>query len=271
MTKTILALVENAGLAAGFIDAVSTLGRYMEAHVEFDVVAASPLLSNKLAPFGALYVIPGELKQMRRDQEERAKALIPRDLDHAVMSVVDDVAWLPSMVRAEAPIADLIVVGPAETWDVAWLRRHLAQTLLVTAGTPLLLLPAGRSVRKVDHAVVGWKPSPQATRALHDLTALAAPGARIDVVNVASGQPDLEQVNLKPVVTYLERQGFGVEAHVLEAKGRTASRLAAFALDAGADLLTLGGYGHSRAREIFLGGVTRSVIEDCRIPTMLAH
>ena len=39
----------------------------------------------------------------------------------------------------------------------------------------------------------------------------------------------------------------------------------------GTDLLVLGGYGHSRFREFVLGGVTRSMLHEIAIPTLMAH
>lgn len=39
----------------------------------------------------------------------------------------------------------------------------------------------------------------------------------------------------------------------------------------GCDLIVMGGYGHSRLREIVLGGVTRSVLASMTVPVLLAH
>ena len=41
--------------------------------------------------------------------------------------------------------------------------------------------------------------------------------------------------------------------------------------DTSADLLVLGGYGHSRLREFVLGGVTRSILETMTVPTLMSH
>ncbi len=38
-----------------------------------------------------------------------------------------------------------------------------------------------------------------------------------------------------------------------------------------ADLLVMGAYGHSRLREMVLGGVTRSVLADADVPVFLMH
>ena len=45
------------------------------------------------------------------------------------------------------------------------------------------------------------------------------------------------------------------------------SRLA----DLDTDLLVMGGYGHSRFRELMLGGATRRVLEAMTVPVFMAH
>ncbi|MEM7022982.1 MAG: universal stress protein, partial [Pseudomonadota bacterium] len=39
----------------------------------------------------------------------------------------------------------------------------------------------------------------------------------------------------------------------------------------GADLLVMGGYGHSRLRELVLGGATRTVLGDMTVPVLMSH
>ena len=38
-----------------------------------------------------------------------------------------------------------------------------------------------------------------------------------------------------------------------------------------ADLLVMGGYGHSRLRETLLGGVTYELLHECPVPLVIAH
>lgn len=41
--------------------------------------------------------------------------------------------------------------------------------------------------------------------------------------------------------------------------------------DAGADLLVMGAYGHSRLRELMLGGVTATMLEQMTVPVLMSH
>ncbi|MEG3175445.1 universal stress protein [Sphingomonas sp. RB3P16] len=271
MIKTILAIVEGPVRGTGFIDAVLGLAEYRQAHVIFDILTAAPLLSANLAPLGTLYTLPGELRQLTREHASSLRTLLPPGSQAEVVSHCDDVGWIPGDLRATAPLADMIVIGPGDAWSIDWLRRRTIETVLVASGTPVLLLPPGRSLRSVEHAVLGWKPEPAAMRALHHLVALAAPGARIDVVAVKHGLDDLPETVLDPVVALLSRHGFSVKGHALDRSETPQERLTSFALDRGADLLVVGGFAHSRVREILLGGVTRSLIGDPRLPVLMVH
>jgi nucleotide-binding universal stress UspA family protein len=54
--------------------------------------------------------------------------------------------------------------------------------------------------------------------------------------------------------------------------GSTAGEaLLSLAADVGADLLVMGCYGHSRARELVLGGASRTVLRSMTLPVLMAH
>jgi nucleotide-binding universal stress UspA family protein len=122
--------------------------------------------------------------------------------------------------------------------------------------------------------VVGWKPSREASRAVHDLVALAEPGAQIDLVMVdaeaGSAGHDKRAVEVE---RHLVRHGFKVTLHTSrrESWKTVAQMLEHFAVQRGADVLAVGGYAHSRAREVVLGGVTRDLIAQSRLPVLMAH
>lgn len=226
---------------------------------------------------GAFYVTEDALRRDETEQIGRIHSLI-EDVNCPVQvcGFHDDVAWLPGDVRRNRQITDLIVAGSIYSWEVPWLRRRVLETLLLSSGTPLLLLPdEHRALGKVKHAVFGWKPSPEANRALHDLVAIAEPGATIDIVMIGENEhasdPRLEAAT--EVEQHLVRHGFEVTVHALQlGEWQTiAGELQRFAVTQGADLLAIGGYAHSRIREVWLGGVTHDVIAEAELPVLLSH
>lgn len=50
-----------------------------------------------------------------------------------------------------------------------------------------------------------------------------------------------------------------------------AARLRLFVAEEDIDMIVMGAFVHSRLREAVLGGVTRSMLDDCPVPLFLAH
>lgn len=271
MLKTLLSIVESPRQSERLIEAVVTIAEHHRAHLVFDVLTPAPMVTPALAPFGGLYTIPGELREMSREDAAALEAMVPPGVEHELLSEADDVVLLPGDVRRALPPADLILLGARGYWRVEWLRRHVTESLLLSAGTPLIVLPPGRPLRRIDHVVLGWKPAAAGMRALHAAIAVAAPSARFDIVHVGPELDDQPEVPLEPIAAMLGRHGFVAACHRPARTGPVAGTLVTFALDAGADLLAAGGYGHSRAREILLGGVTRALVDDCPLPVLLMH
>jgi nucleotide-binding universal stress UspA family protein len=70
----------------------------------------------------------------------------------------------------------------------------------------------------------------------------------------------------------LERRGYSARAVNITLEGRTiAKALQDTALSEGAQLLAMGGFGHSRLRDFILGGATKGVFSDLRLPVLLSH
>ena len=71
---------------------------------------------------------------------------------------------------------------------------------------------------------------------------------------------------------YLALHGVNATERRVEAGERPVGEvLLESASSAGADLLVLGGYGHTRLRQMFFGGVTRHVVSHAELPLFLVH
>jgi nucleotide-binding universal stress UspA family protein len=70
---------------------------------------------------------------------------------------------------------------------------------------------------------------------------------------------------------YLSRQGVSVEVMVRETTIETGDALLSLCADEGADLLVMGAYGHTRFRELLLGGATRQILDSMTVPVLMAH
>jgi nucleotide-binding universal stress UspA family protein len=247
--------------------------RKLNARTAITVLTTSPVLVPALAPLGSVYLPPAALSA---DCDEAIAftlaALGGAAADLAVAGVYGDLSRLASDLGKTEEIVDLFVIGPRSSWDIPWLHRNVIESLLLGSGTPLMLLPDDRRLPKWDRIVLGWQPSAEAVRSAHDLVALAKPGAGVDIVTI--GAPDDGPSNKgsqKAISDFLLRHGFSPVSHWIDDGRDAAEQLQDFAVEAAADLLAVGGFGHSRIREIILGGVTHGLISEPRVPVLLSH
>jgi nucleotide-binding universal stress UspA family protein len=172
----------------------------------------------------------------------------------------------------QARYADLVVLGQ-DTGDQDTVRA-LPQYVALHAARPLLVVPpswAGAPV--ADTVVVGWDGSMPALRAIAGALPLLA---RARAVRLALVNPEREtglhgDEPGADMARYLARHGVPVEVVVEQTGEPAGDALLRIAKTSGAGLLVSGAFGHSRYREIVLGGVTRILLERAAIPLLLAH
>ncbi len=180
-------------------------------------------------------------------------------------------------VARRARVADLLVLGQVDPdHRLPPAARHLIEDALMNAGRPLLLVPyAGRFDTIGTNVLLGWNGTREAARAAHDALPLITPSATVTVLTVehATGAAEPEDVPGADMAEHLARHGLRVSAARTVADGSIsdADALLSYASDSGADLLVVGGYGHSRMREMILGGATRELLQHMTLPVLMSH
>lgn len=154
--------------------------------------------------------------------------------------------------------------------------RTLIEDLLMNAGRPLLLIPyAGQFTSIGTNVLIGWTPTREAARAVHDALALIEPSAKVTILTAASpsSASGAEPLPATDIAEHLARRGYAVTtARTVVSDGLSpADVLLDYAADNGADLLVVGGYGHSRTRELIMGGVTRDLLRHMTLPVLMSH
>jgi nucleotide-binding universal stress UspA family protein len=181
-------------------------------------------------------------------------------------------------VRLSARCADLVVLGqrpPAEE-DDSGLAPDFIPGLLLSAGRPLLIVPnAGRYPSVGKRALVAWNGGREAARAVVDALPLLRHSESVQVVVFESGKGggDHGEVAGADISLYLARHGVKVTAAQQQRSAGVdiGAQILSRAADLDADLLVMGGYGHSRWREFLMGGATRTVLESMTLPVLMSH
>ena len=179
----------------------------------------------------------------------------------------------PNAVLArEARAADLVVIGRSTPLGSPYSSLDPGEAVL-KMGRPTLVVPGPAAALRAEHAVIGWKDTREARRAVRDALPLLQQATRITIVEAC--RPDEEQTSLArldDVVRYLARHRVAGGAKVmLEQKGSGAAQLIEVAQAERADLLVTGAYGHSRLGEWMFGGTTRELLATSPICCLMSH
>ena len=166
---------------------------------------------------------------------------------------------------------DMLVMGRMTGPD--GLPSDLLELVLVRSGRPVLIAPSvAQDLR--GPAVVAWKETPEAARALSAALPLLLSAERVVLVTIPEDEAgvDAAKEGLHQTARQLAWHGLLAETQLITDDGRPpADVLTSVALSRKASLLVMGAYGHSRMRQIVFGGCTQHFLRDAPAAVLLAH
>ena len=155
--------------------------------------------------------------------------------------------------------------------DASLAPQDVTQAVVFGSGRPTVIVPPSAGSDPVTHLAIAWDGSRAAARALGDALALLPEEARVTVLTVQDEKPLAGQI-AQTLASSLERRGIPARASSVPiGRRKIAEALQDAALESGANLLAMGGFGHSRIRDFILGGATKGVFADLRLPVLLSH
>ncbi len=274
--KDILVHLDGTAQATSRLAVAADLARRHQAHLTalFVVDVTPPIMGAADAGSGA--VMAGIIDQMRADALAAARGV--EDAVTATLAREGIVGeWrcaegsTAELVALHARYADLVVVGQAQP-DAG---DAIVSAAIFGAGRPVLVVPyAGTFATVGRRALVGWNASREASRAVHDAMPLlaAAESVTVSAVNPRRGLGGHGEEPGADIARHLARHGVRVTVeHTVAPEIGAADILLNRASELSADLLVVGAYGHSRLREVLLGGVTRSLLREMTVPVLLSH
>ena len=179
------------------------------------------------------------------------------------------------MATLSARYADLVVTGQVDPENPPRGGfAHLPEELALASGRPVLFVPyAGKFETVGRRVLVAWNRMRESTRAVNDGIPLLAKAEKVTVlsINPQRGE-DAGDLPGADIALHLARHGVKAEASYTVAEDiDVGSVLLSRAADIGADLIVMGCYGHSRTRELILGGATREVLRHMTVPVLMSH
>lgn len=178
----------------------------------------------------------------------------------------------------QALYADLLVLGQRDPQESAMVGPDsgFVPDLVVSSGKPALVLPHACERPRLGRSVaIAWKECPEAARAVAAALPLLQAAANVHVLTWNStddgyafptGEPGLD------LRSWLEAHGVAAQWHAEPGEPRDLGELLLSRIaDLDADVLVMGLYGHNRAREFLLGGVSRTILASMTVPVLMSH
>ena len=280
------AKTDRAALAAGLALAQQFRAHALALFVRLDPVRAMPYgyIGNDVSGFSAQYAIEAAIKLSDETQKIVSEAF-QAAVRKAGVAVKEKPGASPEAtahlkvlqgdfaleVERESRLSDLVVFGLAPDSNGQAMNREGLEAALLSGAHPVLFVPnepaetPGRRIAiaydgsaTAAHAVMAALPLLSRAKAVHSFEVTPATG---------------ESEPLTELRDYLALRGIGVIDHLIDPGPKSIGDALLNAVAAQhCDLLVLGGYGHSRIRELVLGGVTRHIVRNgAPFAVLMAH
>lgn len=283
---SILALLEGDEDSAAVIEAAFSIARqhdsYLEVlHVQPDPREGIPLIADGMTGTMVTQVM-SEIREKAEAQTREAwrlfeeccqKADLPANKADENLPGRGRAAWRLVEGRADVELArrgllfDLIVL-PQPRAEKEGLSASGLEAALFDVGGPVLVVPGAFRGNIGRNVVVAWNGRREAARALTAALPLLQRAKEVTVISIeeSARSADPAEAVDRLALHHVEAQGHRIsggqapgEALLTEAEKREA------------DLIVMGAYGHSRLRQFIVGGVTRRLLAETRVPLLMAH
>ena len=278
MYKTILLHVDGTGQSAQRTDIAARLALQYDAHL---VGAAPTGISSYVFPVGDIGPgLPGitfPVEQLRAEADGALDAFETGVRQAGVSKFerlrIDEEAGVA--ISMQARYADLVVISQRVPQEFLLRpRADFPEFVVLNCARPVLVVPASGIPGEIGKRVaVAWNGSANAVRAITSALSLLRAAEQVSVVVLNAGKPaDLHgEEPGADMALYLARHGVRVEVAASQTDVEPGEALLSWAADHGVDLIVMGAYGHSRLREILLGGATRAMLRTSLLPLWMAH
>ena len=240
-------------------------------HAHLNAVYAKPAVNYPAPAVGRAVSMhyldeEGEKEEQHSIQIRREVAEICKDLPswewHQHFGEVE------SIIERYSHLADLVIAEQTPRTAVEEvLLSDLANNLVRATGCPMLLLPWEWAPGPIGTRVlIAWKDSREASAALRVSMDFFRQAEQVFVLLAEERDAEIPGGD---IVRYLKCHD--VHATVVGTNHGGGKGILSTAAKYDCDLLVMGAFTHSRIREIFLGGVTDTIMRDTTIPVLMRH
>ncbi len=285
--RKIMVPVRGDGKGEGLLDHALALAEVTGAHVE---VVHSRSQPKDMLPYGTLMITASMKKSILEaatasaaEEEGRLRGVFDAYCQsHNLLvtenpSTADDqisISWCEktgaqaSVVSMRGRLADLIVVAQPDHDSNFGVNTF--EAALLETGKLVMMVPEVKSGKVGKHVAIAWNGDSRASRTVSLGMGILQNAEKVSIVS--SEKRGADRLSGAELIEYLKWHDVSAEIEKIETSGSNAGEV--ILNRAGlikADSLMMGGYGHSRRRELIMGGVTQHIIETATLPVLMAH
>ncbi len=274
--KDILVYADTTKAATARLNYAATMAKAHKAHLTALHVETRPFVPADILNTGMAAQVLQWQRELRRHQSEEVRAMVEaasqrNDINIEWRNVIGDI---DDSILLHAHYQDLLVLSrDGDPLDLNEPIEPSPSNIVISSGRPIVVLPLDKTIASYGQRVlIAWKSTPEAARAVHDALPILTQAKVVTVMEVNPAQPADQHIAGSDIAQHLARHGVRVNVAPIYADDMDAGNLILTrADDLEADMIVMGAYGHSRLREIVLGGVTRHILENATIPVLLSR
>lgn len=277
--RTILVHLGDANVAQATLKAAIHQATIHDAHlIGIHVVPSIRIYASVEA------YIPTEIIEVQRLENQKKAEALGEMFEAEIQKAGVSGEWRVSDIQGRSPAseivshgrrADLIITSQANPDDSFQGSSSWSEQIMIEAGRPVLFIPYIGNKRPIGKKVlVAWNGSRESARAVFDALPILKRAESVEVLwaNPPANSDGEMSIMGSEIATTLARHDVKVTAdHGINHDISIGDELLARASDHGSDLIVMGGYGHSRFREMILGGVTRLIMQSMTVPVLMSH
>jgi nucleotide-binding universal stress UspA family protein len=277
MYKSLIVSLNETGQVDALVEKAAAIARDHRSYVTGLYVL--PAMHHPGVRFEPLPVMFEELRRHFADRAEMVRTVFESSLARVGVTgrfrVLD--AQSPMISDTFAACArrfGLAIISEVDSTADYGVELDFVPSVLLASGRPVLVLPRFLQSSYGNKAVVGWNGSRESARAVFDALPLLSTMEEVHVITIEDDHRTTRDgaTDNGDLTDMLAGHCRGVVARTLPSQGRnTGSLLLAHAALLGARLLVMGAYGRGRLAELVLGGATRHVLSEMKIPVLFSH
>lgn len=277
--KTISVIVTDMSADGPTLNAARDIADREGAHLDVRCIGIDPARYEPM-PAGTAIAV---LEYGAAEASEQANKLRDWATDHlgpnlsstSIEPVIVPQMGIETLVARSGRYSDLIVATKPYGAGRTPLHTTVLEAELFGTATPVLIVPeqGDLAAAPFKRIVCAWNESSESFNAIRLALPFLQAADKVDLVMVDPPTHSPERSDPGGAITImLARHGVKAQVSILaKTMPRISDVIARFAEEQGADLIVMGGYGHSRFRESILGGATRDTLENSKLPLLMAH